>query len=304
MKEFGLYVLKPNYITQFSTIDNSLQGLKSGARPFVCIKVSASGQNWLVPFASLNPAAPDYNKKMAKYSAFYKLDRAQANKDNRPYARAIMIFKDLTGLQSDPNFQSVVQYYNALPVKHKYCKKYRDKSGQHIVITDPRIRIAIKKTLCENISAKKKGEEVGFIKAKIAAGALDFANYSKKSIQIREELYKEHFALQRAEKKKKERASQRSAETARKRALKDAAKSTVGSKEKIEIEPLRVYKLTDKAVLVKLPGANVGEKNPVWLPKDGAALNKDGDKVIGAREDLQQKHALPLPKGQPKRFLK
>lgn len=56
--------------------------------------------------------------------------------------------------------------------------------------------------------------------------------------------------------------------------------------------------------MVKLPGASAGDKIPVWLPKDGVALNKDGDKVIGAREDLQQKHLLKLPQGQPKRFLK
>ena len=303
MKEFGLYVLKPNYIAQFSTVDASLQGLKGATRPFVCIKISLEKQNWVIPIASLNPAAPDYNRKLAKYSDFYKLDKEQAKRDNRPYARAITIFKDLTGLQSDPNFQSVVEYYNALPVKHKYCKKYRDKSGKHIVITDEQTRTIIKRVLKENMAARVNGEEVGFIKAKIEAGRTNFSNYPKKSLQIREELYKEHIALKQADKEKKVRAQQRSADDAKKRALRVAAKGTQDC-EKIEIEPLRVFKQTESSVLVKLPGARADEKNAVWLPNDGIMLDKEGAKVIGIREDLQQKYSLKMPQGQPKRFLK
>lgn len=60
----------------------------------------------------------------------------------------------------------------------------------------------------------------------------------------------------------------------------------------------------DKAVLVKLQGASAGDKIPLWLPNDGIMLDKDGAKVIGIREDLQQRYSLKLPQGQPKRFLK
>jgi len=75
-------------------------------------------------------------------------------------------------------------------------------------------------------------------------------------------------------------------------------------KEFVEIEPLRIFKQNDKAVLVKLPGASAEDKKPVWLSNKEIKLNKDGDKVIGVREDLQQKYSLRLPQGQPKRFLK
>lgn len=304
MKEFGLYKIKPSYLQRFGAIDASLSQIKGSFRPFICVKLSISGENWLVPIASINPADQDYVKKVNKYTDLLRIDKMQAAKDKNCHARAIDIFKDLTGLQTDPNFRSIVEYYSALPVKHKYCLKYRDKSGKHIVINDPITQIRIKRAVIENIKAKKQGKEVGFIKAKLEEGKTYFTNYQKKSLQIREELYKEHFALRKQEQERKARANQRSAEDARRRTLRDAAKGSPASKEKIEIEPLHVYKLTDKNVLVKLPGANVGEKIPVWLPKDGVAFNKDGDKVIGAREDLQQKHALPLPKGQPKRFLK
>lgn len=72
----------------------------------------------------------------------------------------------------------------------------------------------------------------------------------------------------------------------------------------VEIEPLRVFKQNDKAVLVKLPGASVEDKKPVWLPNSEIRLNKDGDAVIGVREHLQQKYSFRMPQGQPKRFLK
>lgn len=45
---------------------------------------------------------------------------------------------------------------------------------------------------------------------------------------------------------------------------------------KVEIEPLRIYKKTDKAVMVKLPGASSGDKKAVWLPKSHISINKDG----------------------------
>ncbi len=73
---------------------------------------------------------------------------------------------------------------------------------------------------------------------------------------------------------------------------------------KIEIEPLRIYKQTDKAVMVKLPGASAGDKKAVWLPKDGIMLDRERAKVVKVREDLQQKYSLKLPQGQPKRCLK
>lgn len=45
---------------------------------------------------------------------------------------------------------------------------------------------------------------------------------------------------------------------------------------KVEIEPLRIFKQTDKAALVKLSGATAGSKTPVWLPKSQISINKDG----------------------------
>jgi hypothetical protein len=46
---------------------------------------------------------------------------------------------------------------------------------------------------------------------------------------------------------------------------------------KVEIEPLRVLKETEKAAMVKLPGASPEDpKKFVWLPKSQISINKDG----------------------------
>lgn len=72
----------------------------------------------------------------------------------------------------------------------------------------------------------------------------------------------------------------------------------------VEVEPLRIFKQNDKAVLVKLPGVRVEDKKPLWLSNKEIKLNQGGDAVIGVREHLQQKYSLRLPQGQLKRFLK
>jgi len=53
-------------------------------------------------------------------------------------------------------------------------------------------------------------------------------------------------------------------------------KQPIKQKHKVEIAPLRIYKETDKAALVKLPGAGTGDKKSVWLPKSQISINKDG----------------------------
>lgn len=58
---------------------------------------------------------------------------------------------------------------------------------------------------------------------------------------------------------------------------------------KVEIEPLRVYKQTDKAVLVKIEGATAGEKRSVWLPKSQISINKEGFVFEATPKLIQEK---------------
>lgn len=45
---------------------------------------------------------------------------------------------------------------------------------------------------------------------------------------------------------------------------------------KVEIEPLRIFNETDKAVLVKLEGERTVDKKAIWLPKSQISTNKEG----------------------------
>jgi len=58
---------------------------------------------------------------------------------------------------------------------------------------------------------------------------------------------------------------------------KQAPQKKIEKQNKVEIEPLRVIKETEKAVMVKLPGASPEDtKKYTWLPKSQISINKDG----------------------------
>ena len=215
MKEFGLYTIKQSYIDKFSLVDPGIADLKGTKRPFVCVK-DRNGRNWLVPLASINPNDASYAAKMAKYRDFLRLDKQQAEKDNNPLMRAIHVVEDLTGLHAK-GYYSVIEYYNAIPVKHKYCKKYRDSRRQQIIVSDKARQRTIKKVLKLNLAERSQGRYVGFIKNKISNGYSNFETYSKQCIEIRSELYKDHTKRLRQDAERKEVARQRAEEKQRKK---------------------------------------------------------------------------------------
>ena len=217
MKEFGLYTIKQSYIDKFSLVDPGIADLKGTKRPFVCVK-DRNGRNWLVPLASINPNDASYAAKMAKYRDFLRLDKQQAEKDNNPLMRAIHVVEDLTGLHAK-GYYSVIEYYNAIPVKHKYCKKYRDSRRQQIIVSDKARQRTIKKVLKLNLAERSQGRYVGFIKNKISNGYSNFETYSKQCIEIRSELYKDHTKRLRKDAERKEAARQRTEEKQRKKEL-------------------------------------------------------------------------------------
>ena len=222
MKEFGLYTIKQSYIDKFSLVDPGIADLKGTKRPFVCVK-DRNGRNWLVPLASINPNDASYAAKMAKYRDFLRLDKQQAEKDNNPLMRAIHVVEDLTGLHAK-GYYSVIEYYNAIPVKHKYCKKYRDSRRQQIIVSDRARQRTIKKVLKLNLAERNQGRYVGFIKNKISNGYSNFETYSKQCIEIRSELYKDHTKRLRQDAERKEVARQRAEEKQRKKELRQTVR--------------------------------------------------------------------------------
>ena len=224
MKEFGLYTIKQSYIDKVSRIDPNIVDMKGTKRPFICIKDNEQ-KNWLIPVASIDPGKEqEYKKKVSKYKNFLSLDKKQAIDDSNPMLRAIHIVGDITKLRKDENFRSVIEYYNIIPVKHKYCKKYKNYNHNHIVLSDPKLCKMVKKVFRLNLSERQKGNFVGFIKHKIALGEKDYKDYPIRSIEIREVLYKEHTKRLRKDAERKEVARQRTEEKQRKKELRQAAR--------------------------------------------------------------------------------
>lgn len=222
MKEFGLYTVKQSYIDKVSAVDSSIAGLKGTARPFICVK-DRNGRNWLIPVASLDPNAPNYSKKREKYEDFIYLDRKQAHEDGNQLLRSIHIFRDVTGLHTDNEYKNVLEYYNIIPVKHKYCKKYRDYKRNHIIL-DPQLQPTVKKTFRLNLAARRQGRYVGFVKYKINHGYKNFENYPKKCLEIREALYAAHNARLANIVEKRQRSRERAEQDQHKKEIRAAVR--------------------------------------------------------------------------------
>lgn len=224
MKEFGLYTIKQNYIDKVSRIDPRIVDMKGTKRPFICIK-DKEQRNWLIPVASIDPRNQrEYENKVSKYKNFLSLDKIQAINDNNPMLRAIHVLRDITKLKKEENFRSVIEYYNIIPVKHKYCKKYKDYSHKHIVLSDPKLCKMVKKVFRFNLSERQNGNFVGFIKHKIVLGEKKFKDYPIRSLEIQECLYKEHTKRLKKDAERKEAARQRTEEKQRKKELRQTVR--------------------------------------------------------------------------------
>ena len=156
MKEFGIYTAKDKYIDDFQDIANKSfddKHLKIINRPSVCIKLG--GQNWLVPLSSIDPRKENYEKR---YETQHKYN--EHDKENPPFAMDIWDDLAKTGVVG---YESVVQYFNAIPIKHKYSKKYRQKKIGHVVV-DKSIGNTIKRRLIRYLKVTAQNRLTGFIK--------------------------------------------------------------------------------------------------------------------------------------------
>ena len=187
MKEFGIYILKPNYITKYGGVASKqlddTKGMKMLTRPCVCVK--RDNQNWLVPLSSIDPRNPKHTSRRKKYRIFNGLDV-----QNQP--KAIDVFKDLTQ-KGIKNYEDVALYFDAIPVKTKYCRPYRNSTGAQVVISDNNIRNTLKNNLESYLEITKNGELTGFIKYKVeVAKELKYLDFPINCFELQDEVYKEH----------------------------------------------------------------------------------------------------------------
>jgi hypothetical protein len=286
MKEFGLYTFSQKYIDDFGVVDPSLDGLKPGRRPCICVKLGKN--NWLVPLASINPNSSDYKSKENKYKKYVALDKSEK-------VRAINIFDDLTGLSNNPNFSSVVEYYNAIPVQHKYCSKFFDKNNQHILINGSNFKRYIKANLIKYLNEVKCGRLAGFIKAKVEQGDERYRGYPKDILALRYALYEK--ATEQAEKHKnaEREHAERDASLSHKKELKrkfkkgagDVADAHGGGSSAMPTATDTSEKKSDKGEL-PYPGYCDGEKRVISFDTSGEVMNMNKINELHAAEDARQ----------------
>lgn len=195
MKEFGIYILKPNYVTKFGESAckqlDDINGMKMGTRPCICVKMDNT--NWLVPLSSIDPRKSNYHYRLQQYQIFNGLDN-----DNPP--KTIDIFRDLTK-KGIKDYKDVALYYNAIPVKTKYCRPYRNSTGAQVVISDNNIRNTLKNNLESYLEITKNGELTGFIKYKVeVAKELKYLNFPINCFDLQDVVYKEHNEIKAAHK--------------------------------------------------------------------------------------------------------
>ena len=186
MKEFYIYSLKQSYIDEFSEIEPKLLESKGRTRPAICLKDSR-GQNWLLPMTSLNPDNPNYFNKV-------QIINAQTAMEQNMDTKAIMRFDNLLGNSKNPDYEDVLTFYKAIPVKDKNVIPYQLRGKHKKTSLDDDALKAIKDNFISYMSRYYKGKWSGFLfeYAKRDRNAPD--KYQVKAKAIKHELYKGYYA--------------------------------------------------------------------------------------------------------------
>lgn len=186
MREFGVYRVSIEFVQKYQGVVNKLNELKIPRRPFVCVKLN--DQNWLIPLSSINPQNSNYVNQ-------FKKQRDYNYWDNQNPPKAMEIFDDILGTNIK-GYKSVAQYYNAIPIKHKYCKKFLKHDGTHLVV-DKQIGNRLKGQLINYIKSTKDKQLTGFIKYFVEKGKQIYRMYPIDIHALRGELYKKQIALKK-----------------------------------------------------------------------------------------------------------
>ena len=146
-----------------------------------------------MPLSSLDPRNKNYKRRLRRYNTLNILD-----KRNPP--KAIDVFKDLLK-KGIKNYKDVALYYDAIPVKTKYCRPYRNITGAQVVISDNNIRNTLKNNLESYLEITRNGELTGFIKHKVEVSKeLKYLNFPINCFDLQDVVYKEHNEIKAAHK--------------------------------------------------------------------------------------------------------
>mgnify|MGYP002533021332 CR=1 FL=1 len=198
---------------EYIPVVNKLAEMKGGTRPFVCVKVR--GHNWLVPLSSLNPRQSDFDRRLNK-----QIDYNTDDTKNAP--KAMDLFGDILHTEIT-GYRSVAQYYIAIPVKHKYARKYRDKEGKHVAV-DVSVGKKMRGRLLNYLAAVKEGKLTGFIGKYVREGRSLYEGYPIDCMRLQKALYKNYLKQRKAQRQKRDQAQQRAEEKQRKKELRQTVR--------------------------------------------------------------------------------
>lgn len=213
MKEFGVYTLSREYLREYIPVVNKLAEIKGDTRPFVCVKLR--GHNWLVPLSSLNPHQSYFNLRLNK-----QIDYNTDDTKNAP--KAMDLFGDILHTEIT-GYRSVAQYYIAIPIKHKYARKYRDKEGKHIAV-DMSVGQKMRGRLLNYLATVREGKLTGFIGKYVREGRTIYEGYPIDCMRLQKALYKNYLNQRKVQRQKRDQAQQRTEEKQRKKQLRQMSR--------------------------------------------------------------------------------
>lgn len=208
MLEFGIYTLKQEYINKYSVVDPNIVGY-GVKRPMICIK--SNGHNILLPITSIDPNKTNYEKKSIRVYMQLKQEKLEP-------VKAMAVLPKFLGATINSNYQSVIYYSWAIPVKHSDVKKYKQNS----------IHCTLPKKYCQYIRQKAltyineiwNGRYSGFMKVQAAKG-IDVAPFQRKIKELKKALYENNIIKIQQQKFKKVSAQKKAEERIKRQTLKN-----------------------------------------------------------------------------------
>ncbi|MCL2370242.1 MAG: hypothetical protein FWC80_03340 [Firmicutes bacterium] len=218
MRKFYLYTIKQSYIDKYGDTEASFKkpAAKVLKRPAICLKDSF-GQNWLIPTTSLDQTESNYIDRDRKTSRWQ-----QAEAYTR--IKAIMRLPDVTGKKA--NCESVLQFFKATPIKAKDVNKYFYNKVHIGAAYDNKTLKNIEDNFKAYMRVRCRGGQAGFLQQYEAWGK-NINSYKFNSIGLKQEIYKDFFALRKRRKESAIRKEVVASDAVRRKELKQAYKQTM-----------------------------------------------------------------------------
>jgi hypothetical protein len=300
LKEFYIYNLRSEYIKDFSALDSKLAHPafnKNSKRPMLCVK-DLNGQNWLIPMTSLDPDNSDYAHRVQEIQG-----RITLEKDEQ--VKALMRFGDITGSHKNPDFESTLLFYQAIPVKGNYVSPYisrkKKRVSAHLSYNEQQ---TVKKNFLRYMRRYTNGKASGFLFVKLKENEnkenkdsknkngkhrFKVSNFQFNARVIKYALYYDHCRLLDEQKERKARAEERAQIKEHKKELKDQYKEAV-EQGLAELGVPEGNASPDSSFLTELVEKNCSQPDKAETPPAAAEIRSATKTSEIPQKNAQEKH--------------